>query len=208
MDKKGFREHLLQQDSTWVDLVARSELELLRKYAIEADEWKKNKRKFNKKRALFAYRHAEKNAWIYKTLSELKRLSLFKRCNTLVMVGCGMYPYSMFDIHKKHKHIKQIGIEINRERALIAQNLVENGPARDLISIINLDGSDYDYSNLEDDDLVFISCDVKADEVIKSIVEKSKAHFFICAPYKKSWIKNILYDLGITMDEHGNVIVC
>ena len=59
-----------------------------------------NAQNVNKRRALLAYRKAETNAWIYKTLLDKKKTSLFKKCKNLVLIGSGMYPYSMFDIQK------------------------------------------------------------------------------------------------------------
>jgi hypothetical protein len=28
--------------------------------------------------------------------------------------GCGLYPYSMFDLHRQYSHIKQVGLEIDK----------------------------------------------------------------------------------------------
>ena len=90
-------------------------------------------------RALLAYRKAETNAWIYKTLLDKKKTGMFKACKKLVLIGSGIYPYSMFDIHKKYKHIQQIGIEIDTNRAAIGRDLVVKSPAKNHIEIITCD---------------------------------------------------------------------
>jgi hypothetical protein len=154
-------------------------------------------------RSRMAYRNAEPNAWIYKTLQEKKKLNLFKTCKTLVLVGCGMNPYSMFDIHKKYKHIKQIGIEIDPNIAKIGTDLVKYTAARNHINIVGMDGKDYDYGHLEQEDLVFVSCDVSTEKIIKRVIETSKAPIFICAPYEKTWLKNLVLSLKITKSSVG-----
>jgi len=157
-----------------------------------------NSQNISKRRALLAYRKAETNAWIYKTLLDKKKTSLFKKCKNLILIGSGMYPYSMFDIQKKYKHIKQIGIEIENKRAAIGRDLVLKSPAKDHINIITCDGYDYDYTNLLEDDLVFISCDVDNKKLMNKIMETCKAHIFICAPYEKTWLRALLVSNKIT----------
>ena len=106
-------------------------------------------KKVLKRRALYAYRFAEQNSWVYKTLLEKKKTKQFRECKRLILVGSGIYPYSLFDIHKKYKHIKMIGIEIDKDRYIASKQLVENSPAKDRIIIVNQDGNDFDYSKLE-----------------------------------------------------------
>ena len=53
-------------------------------------------------------------------------------------------------------------------------------------------GLDFDYSWMTDDDFVFISVDVDVDKIFKKVIETSKAHPLVCAPYKNTWIKNLL----------------
>lgn len=160
---------------------------------------------FEQRKGLYAYRLAEPNSWIFKTLLEKKQKKLFDTCSKLVMVGCGLYPYSMYDIHKKYKHIKQIGIEIESKRAGVAKSLVLNSPAKNSIGIINMDGLDFDYSKLGDDDLIFISCDVDNEEIIKKVIKTSKAHFFVCAPYDRAWLKEVIYKSKFVMSEDGSI---
>ena len=45
---------------------------------------------------------------------------------------------------------------------------------------------------MTDDDFVFISVDVDVDKIFKKVIETSKAHPLVCAPYKNTWIKNLL----------------
>ena len=205
MTKIKFENWFHSKEEAWKNLVIKSELEKISTFTEEAKNYPTMK-DFNKNRALLAYRRAEKNAWIYKTLSEKKKLALFKTCKKLIMIGCGMYPYSMFDIHKKHKHIKQVGVEIDKNRAMVADKLVSHSPAKDHIEIVHMDGKDYDFSELEEQDLIFISCDVDSKQVINSIIEKSKAHFFVCAPYNKTWFKNTMKYIQITCDDRGNIV--
>ena len=58
-----------------------------------------------------------------------KKTGMFKACKKLILIGSGIYPYSMFDIHKKYKHIQQIGIEIDTNRAAIGRDLVSKIPS-------------------------------------------------------------------------------
>ena len=162
-----------------------------------------NAKNVSKRRALLAYRKAETNAWIYKTLLDKKRTSLFKTCKNLVLVGSGMYPYSMFDIQKKYKHIQQVGIEIDEKRASVGREIVTKSPAKDHIHIVTCDGYDYDYSYLLEDDLVFISCDVDNKKLMNKIMETCKAHIFICAPYEKSWLRALLRTNKLTKSSNG-----
>ena len=160
------------------------------------NSWASNKN-INKHRALLAYRKAETNAWIYKTLLDKKKTGMFKTCEKLALIGSGIYPYSMFDIHKKYKHIQQIGIEIDPSRAAIGRDLVVKSPAKSHIEIITCDGCDYNYSDLGEDDLVFISCDVDNKKVMNRIIETCKAHIFICAPYEKTWLRALVQNIKV-----------
>jgi len=162
-----------------------------------------NAQNVNKRRALLAYRKAETNAWIYKTLLDKKKTSLFKKCKNLVLIGSGMYPYSMFDIQKKYKHIQQVGIEIEDKRAAIGRDLVIKSPAKDYINIVTCDGYDYNYEYMLEDDLVFISCDVDNKKMTSKIMETCKAHIFICAPYEKSWLRALLRTNKMTKSSNG-----
>ena len=162
------------------------------------NSWASNKN-INKHRALLAYRKAETNAWIYKTLLDKKKTGMFKACKKLILIGSGIYPYSMFDIHKKYKHIQQIGIEIDSNRAAIGRDLVIKSPAKDHIEIITHDGCTYDYGNinLNEDDLVFISCDVDNKKMMNRLIQTCKAHIFICAPYEKTWLRALVQNVKV-----------
>ena len=168
------------------------------------NSWASNKN-INKHRALLAYRKAETNAWIYKTLLDKKKTGMFKACKKLILIGSGIYPYSMFDIHKKYKHIQQIGIEIDSNRAAIGRDLVKS-PAKDHIEIITHDGCTYDYGNinLNEDDLVFISCDVDNKKMMNRLIQTCKAHIFICAPYEKTWLRALVQNVKVT--KHSGII--
>ena len=171
---------------------------------IAIKTWASTK-KISTHRALLAYRKAETNAWIYKTLLDKKKTAMFKTCKKLALIGSGIYPYSMFDIHKKYKHIKQIGIEIDTNRAAIGRDLVSKSPAKNHIQIITHDGCTYDYGNINlgEDDLVFVSCDVDNKKVIDRVIATSKAHIFICAPYEKTWLRALVQNIKVA--KHSGV---
>jgi len=135
-----------------------------------------------------AYKNAAKNKYIVMTLRDKKMRYKFPKAKNVVLVGSGMYPYSLFDLHKQYPHIKSIGIEIDKKRALISKILVEKSPAKDMITITNCDGIDYDYSWLDHDDLVFVSVDVEIEKKIQEkVILESKASPFLCAPYHTAW---------------------
>jgi predicted RNA methylase len=169
--------------------------------AAKKEEWRKSiaevelqqlKDLITKKGFIGPYNAAKKNSWIVITLRDKKQRFRFNECETLILVGSGMYPYSMFDVHKQYPHIKQIGIEIDPKRAEISKKLISASPAKDSIHIETCDGVDYDYSNLKDSDLVFISADVEYKEIMNKIIQTSKAHINICAPQDTYWLKGVI----------------
>ena len=137
------------------------------------------------------YEEAERNAWIVKTLVDKKQRYKFKICKSIVLVGSGIYPYSMFDLHRQYPYINQVGLENVKSRVTLSRKLVENSPAKKKIKILYIDGIDFDYSWMEDDDFVFISVDVDGQQIFNKVVETSKAQPLMCAPYKYSWLKNL-----------------
>ena len=166
-------------ETSWKSMVAENEIRLL-KTLVKAGELG------------LAYTEAESNAWIIRTLRDKKQLYKLDSCSKIILVGSGMYPYSMFDIHKRNPNVKQIGIEIDEKRAKISRKLIAASPAKDAIEIYAMDALDFDYSSMETDDLIFISVDVDHKAIIAKILETSKAHVFICAPYDKTWLKNLV----------------
>ena len=120
----------------------------------------------------------------------------FHKCKNLVMIGSGMYPYSMFDVHRQYPSINQIGIEIDKNRCVISEKLIAASPCKDAIKIVNIDAIDYDYSWLGIDDLIFISVDVESKKMIEKIIKTSKAQVNICAPYDKTWLRNLIYSFS------------
>tara|TARA_B100000131_G_scaffold249561_1_gene242859 strand:- start:160 stop:717 length:558 start_codon:yes stop_codon:yes gene_type:complete len=172
------------EEKGWKELILLNELTLLQR--------------FSQSGLGNAYLEAENNAWIVKTLVDKKQRYKFKTCNSIVLVGCGLYPYSMYDLHKQYPHIKQIGLEIDKKRAAIARKLTKVSPAEDVIKIITIDGMDFDYSWMTQEDFVFISVDVNGEHIFKKVLETSKAQPLVCAPYKNSWIKNLAIVLSET----------
>tara|TARA_Y100001972_G_scaffold10256_1_gene11203 strand:- start:65 stop:619 length:555 start_codon:yes stop_codon:yes gene_type:complete len=177
--KKYTMEDVKKDEILWKSLVAQNEITLLKSYLYHKDYAK-------------PYELAEKNAWIIRTLRDKKQRYRFNSCKNLVLIGSGMYPYSMFDVHKQYPNINQVGIEIDKNRCLISKKLIAASPCKDAIKIVNMDAIDYDYSWLGIDDLIFISVDVESKEMIKKIIKTSKAQVNICAPYDKTWLRNLI----------------
>lgn len=177
--KKYTMDDLFKDEENWKRLIIKNELTLLKLYLFNGDHSK-------------PYEEAEKDAWIIRTLRDKKQRYRFKTCKHLILVGSGMYPYSMFDVHKQYPDIKQIGIEIDKNRCVISEKLIKASPAKESIKIENLDAIDYDYSWLGIDDLIFISVDVDSKKIIEKIIKTSKAQVNICAPYNKTWLRNLI----------------
>jgi len=97
-------------EKKWKAYVAENEIRLLKTY------------KDNNELHL-AYDKAEKNAWIVRTLRDKKQRYLFNTCKNLIMVGSGIYPYSMFDVHRQYPHINQIGLEVVKSRAVLSKKI-------------------------------------------------------------------------------------
>lgn len=177
--KKFTMEDLKEAEYNWKTLVAQNEITLLKNYKESGQ-------------LHLAYEKAEKNAWIVRTLRDKKQRYKFNNCKNLVMIGSGMYPYSMFDVHKQYPNIRQIGLEIVKNRANLSKKLVEASPAKDKIKILCMDAYEFDYSWLGIDDLIFISVDVEHDKITEKILKTSKAQLYMCAPYEKTWIKSMI----------------
>ena len=177
--KKFTLNDIITEEEKWKEIVVQNEINLIKSYASEGELG-------------LAYERAEKNAWIVRTLRDKKQRYMFPKCSNLVMIGSGMYPYSMFDVHKQYPHIHQIGLEIDGKRATISRKLIEASPAKDSINIVTIDALDYDYSWLDHDDLVFVSVDVNHKKIIEKVLQTSKAHINICAPYDKTWLRNLI----------------
>ena len=172
-------EDLEKAETTWKTVVAQNEITLLKAYKDQNE-------------LHLAYEKAERNAWIVKTLRDKKQRYKFETCNNLVMIGSGIYPYSMFDVHKQYPHIRQLGLEIVESRVKLSRKLVEASPAKDDMKILHVDAIDFDYSWMGMDDLIFISVDVEHEQITKKILETSKAQLYMCAPYEKTWIRSMV----------------
>ena len=167
-----------KEEITWKELVSYDEMRHLRRFKREGYH--------------LAYEKAQLNAWIIKTLVEKKQRYKFKSCKSIVLVGSGIYPYSMFDLHRQYPHIRQVGLEVDANRALVSRKLIKASPAKDKIKIITVNGTDFDYSWMTDEDFVFLSVDITNNKKIyNKVLETSKAQPLVCAPYKDSWIKNL-----------------
>lgn len=130
--------------------------------------------------------------WIIETLVLEGKVNLLKTCETLVMVGCGMYPYSMIDTNKKYPDINQIGVDYDKRCIKISSTIIDKCLLSNMRTV-HSKGEDFDYSNLLDEDLVFISCDVNnIDTIYSKVLDTSKAQVFICAPSRTIWLDNYL----------------
>ena len=166
--------NLKDEETDWKELILLNEVTLLRH--------------FSEVGLHYAYHEAEHNAWIVKTLVDKKQRYKFETCKSIVLVGCGLYPYSMFDLHKQYPHINSVGVEIDDKRCKIAEALVNASPGKDSIKIVNCDGMDYDFTWLGIDDFVFVSVDVeKEKDIQQKVIMTSKASPFLCAPYHTAW---------------------
>jgi tRNA G46 methylase TrmB len=137
------------------------------------------------------YKVPFKQSWVYKTILDKKIKSNLKDCTNIVLIGCGLYPYSLFDMHRRYPHIKYFGVEISEKRAKLAEIVTRETPAKDNLSIHCCAGEDFDYSFLTDEDMIFISVDVNQNKIIEQIIKTSRAQFYSCAPYKSSYVNGI-----------------
>jgi tRNA G46 methylase TrmB len=137
------------------------------------------------------YKVEFKNSWIYKTILDKKIKSNLNSCNHILLVGCGLYPYSLFDMHRRYPHVKYHGIEISEKRASLAKIITYETPAKNNLTIHCCAGEDFDYSFLSDEDMIFISVDVVQNKIIEQIIKTSGAQIYSCAPYKSSYVNGI-----------------
>lgn len=140
-----------------------------------------------------AYYNAIEDRYIIQTLVDKKMRAKLKDIKTIILVGCGCYPYSLYDVHKQYPHIKLIGIEIDKNKAFLAKKLSEKTPAKESIEIVHTDGLQFNYSDLTTDDFIFLSVDVeKYKEIFNKILTTSRATPFLCAPYHRGWYSTYL----------------
>ena len=116
----------------------------------------------------------------------------FKDAENIVLVGSGMYPYSLIDMYKRFPEKKYHGIEISSSFNKLANKILDKTPAKNKLNLITADAFKYDYSQFSEDDMIFISCDVDTAKAINQITKTSEARFWICAPYEKVWMFNLL----------------
>jgi len=133
----------------------------------------------------------KEHSWIYTTILDNNLKNKLNECNNIVLVGCGLYPYSLFDMHRRYPNIKYHGIEISEKRIKLAQLITDETPAKDSLILYCSAGEKFDYSFLTDEDMVFISVDVVQNKIIEQIVKTSRAQFYSCAPYKSSYVNGI-----------------
>ena len=131
------------------------------------------------------------NSWIYKTILDNKIKKKLDTCKNIVLVGCGLYPYSLFDMHRRFSDINYHGSERSEKRAKLAKIVTAETPARDNLKIYCCAGEDFDYSFMSDEDMIFISVDVNENKIYEQIIKTSGAQIYSCAPYKSSYVNGI-----------------
>ena len=131
------------------------------------------------------------NSWIYKTILDNKIKKKLDTCKNIVLVGCGLYPYSLFDMHRRFSDINYHGIERSEKRAKLAKIITAETPARDNLKIHCCAGEEFDYSFMSDEDMIFISVDVNESKIYEQIIKTSGAQIYSCAPYKSSYVNGI-----------------
>jgi len=179
MKSSKYTKELIKKNiSNWKNSIANGEFEVV----VDA------KRKNNLGKL---YKVLFKNSWIYKTVLDKKLKDSLGECKNIVLVGCGLYPYSLYDMHRRYPHIKYHGVEISEKRALLAKLITDETPAKADITIHCSAGEDFDYSFLTGEDLVFISCDVKQSKIVSQVYKTSEAQVLPCAPYKSSYVNGI-----------------
>ena len=179
MKSSDFTNKLLKQKiSNWKNSIANGEFTTVLEAQIQNDLSRLYKVKFD-------------NSWIYKTILDKKIKNKLAECKNIVLVGCGLYPYSLFDMHRRFPEIKYHGIEISEKRAKLAKIITEETPAKNAIEIHCCAGEEFDYSFLGDEDMIFISVDVVENKIFEQIIKTSRAQIFSCAPYKSSYVNGI-----------------
>ena len=104
-----------------------------------------------------------------------------EQAKKVVLVGSGMYPYSLFDMFKRHPDKSYFGIEISPQKTKLAKLITSKTPAKDNIIYYTENAFTFDYSEFDQDDMIFISCDVDSKPTIEQIIKTSGAQFWICA---------------------------
>jgi len=179
MKSSEFTTKLLQKKITnWKESIANGEFKIVLEAQIQNDLSRLYKVKFEQ-------------SWIYKTILDNKIKSKLADCKNIVLVGCGLYPYSLFDMHRRFPEIKYHGIEISEKRTKLAKIITEETPAKAALMIHCCAGEEFDYSFLSDEDMIFISVDVVENKIFEQIIKTSRAQIFSCAPYKSSYVNGI-----------------
>ena len=169
---------LVKKIKNWKDQIASGELQQV----IAAK---------NQQNLSSLYKVQKKNSWVYKTILDNKIKYKLKDCKNLILVGSGLYPYSLLDMHKRFPDIKYHGIERSQKRAKLSELIINETPAKGSITIHCCMGEDFDYSFLADEDMVFISVDVNENKIVEKVIKTSRAQIYSCAPYKSSYVNGI-----------------
>ena len=159
---------------------------------IENNEWIWLKYFKEQKDFSLGFKLCEKNAWIARTLAVRKKRYKFRECKTLILVGSGIYPYSLFDIYKQYPNINLIGLDYDKRCVKISNLLIKAANIEDRIKIFCMDGCNFNYSKLEHEDLVFLSVDIESRaEIYNKVIKTSKASVYVCEPHNK-WLVNMI----------------
>jgi len=157
----------------------------------EKQKWQKNLKQDELKYILTKNdpTNPEDHGWIHITLRDNKLNYKVSKARRIVLVGCGSYPYSLFDIAKKYSHNKDlifIGIDYDEICYRICVSLRNKYNLQNFY-FYQCRGIDFNYSNLIDEDMIFLSADlIDIEDTYWHIIKNSKAQVYICKPHKKS----------------------
>ena len=122
-----------------------------------------------------------RHSWIYKTILDHKLKTKLEVAKKILLVGSGMYPYSLLDMYKRFPDKSYYGLEISESFCKLARKIIDKTPTN--VQIINADAFEFDYGNFEIDDMIFISCDVESEKTIEQIGSALHMKKFGCLIY-------------------------
>jgi len=127
--------------------------------------------------------------WILKTLGAAKQQYRLKECRKLGLVGSGFYPYSLLGCWNKQPEIEYHGFDRDSKCALVSQILVRKLNI-DNMFFHNVNGETHNYEIFDNEDMLFIGCDVdNIQEIYQQMIISSKAQVYLCLPHKKALVK-------------------
>lgn len=128
----------------------------------------------------------EEHGWIHITLRDNKLNYRVKEARSIVLVGCGSYPYSLFDMRQKYPDKMYIGVDYDIKCIKMCYAICNKYKINDM-NFIHGEGKKLDYSKLTHSDMVFLSADIDdMEDTYWHIIKDTPAQVFICKPHTKS----------------------